>query len=97
MTRKELLLVLLMKECDELSQRASKALRFTLEEVQEGQPLTNAERIVYEFGDLWTVMEMLKKEGHLSYTEDELDHMTYAKRDKIKKYLEYSESKGALS
>ena len=37
MTESENLLIILMEECDELSQRVSKALRFTLDEKQIGQ------------------------------------------------------------
>ena len=63
MTRKDYLLIVLQEECVETAQRVSKALRFKPEEIQEGQDLTNAERIVYEFNDIVAVMELLQEEG----------------------------------
>ncbi len=63
MTKTEMLLTLLAEECNETAQRASKAIRFGLDEVQEGQPHNNADRIVYEFNDLVAVTEMLKRKG----------------------------------
>jgi len=97
MTRQELLLVMLMEECDETSQRASKALRFTLEEVHEGQIMTNAERIIYEFNDLCAVMEILNEEGIFNKPSF-LDHeYIKLKRAKIEKWLKYSEEQGTLT
>lgn len=66
MTYDENLLVCLSEECDEVSQRACKAIRFGVDEVQEGQELSNAERIVYEFNDLFAVMEMILDRGLIS-------------------------------
>lgn len=97
MTRQELLLVMLMEECDETSQRASKALRFTLEEVQEGQIMTNAERIIYEFNDLCAVMELLNEEG-LFNKASFLDHeYIKLKKTKVEKWLKYSQEIGTLT
>lgn len=95
MTKKEHLLIRLMEECDEVSQRASKALLFTLEEIQPGQELTNAERIVYEFNDLFAIMQLLLKEGAIPHIIDQkaLDK----KKEKVKKYLEYSKEVGTLT
>ncbi len=61
MTRTELLLTVLAEECVETAQRVSKAIRFTLEEIQPEQELTNAQRIVYEFNDIVAVMEVLQQ------------------------------------
>ena len=46
------LLTILMEECAEVQQRASKMLRFGVNEVQPGQAATNAERLSAEVGDL---------------------------------------------
>lgn len=48
----EHLLVIAMEETAEVQQRISKAIRFGLSEVQEGQSLNNAQRIMYELTDL---------------------------------------------
>lgn len=94
MTFEENLLVILMEECAETSQRASKAIRFTLPEVQPDQELTNAERIVYEFNDILAVMELLFESGAINKVVDQgaID----IKKAKIKKYLEYSQSLGTV-
>lgn len=88
MTRKELLLLQVMEECDEVSQRVSKALRFGLEEVQPEQELTNAERIIYEFSDLYAVIDMLYREGLLPQVVD--PRAIAAKKDKVEKMLQLS-------
>ena len=102
MTRKEHLLVIAMEECDEVSQRISKALRFSLEEIQPGQELTNAQRILYEYNDLVAVLLMLHEEGFLpavSPTKDPIANMAMIckKRDKVNQFLEYSKANGTLT
>ena len=83
-----------MEECDETSQRASKAIRFTLEEVQPSQELTNAQRIVYEFNDILAVMELMQERGMISnmFDREAIDK----KKAKVQKYLAYSEQLGAV-
>ena len=84
-----------MEECDELSQRASKALRFTLEEIQSGQDLTNAQRLLYEFNDLMAIMYMLADKGLISKPLIDPD-MVEQKTLKVQKYLEYSRQLGTV-
>lgn len=88
MTRNENLLTILSEECVETAQRVSKALRFTLEEIQPEQELTNAQRIVYEFNDILAVMEILQEEGVFDKVidRDAIDK----KKIKVAKYLNYS-------
>lgn len=45
-------LAILIEECSEVIQRATKMQRFGINEVQPGQELTNAERLSDEVGDL---------------------------------------------
>lgn len=101
MTRKEHLLVIAMEECDEVSQRISKALRFSLQEIQPGQELNNAQRIQQEFTDLYAVMLMLHEEGILPTCSSghPLIRMdwAYKKRDKVNQFLEYSKANGTLT
>lgn len=95
MNRTEHLLTILMEECNEVAQRASKAKRFGVDEIQDGQSLTNAERIVVEWNDLFAVMDMLLKEGVVKNIFD--FNMANAKQQKVEKYLEYSRQMGTLT
>lgn len=90
MNRKEHLMVVAMEECDEVSQRISKALRFGLFETQPGNEENNERRIRSEYTDLVAAMELI---GFISLDRSEID----AKKIKIEKYLRYSESLGATS
>jgi hypothetical protein len=94
--RTEHLLVCLSEECDEVGQRVSKALRFGLAETQEGQPLSNADRIVEEVRDLWCVLEILQDEGVLppvGISTADVDR----KRAKIERFMAISREQGVLS
>jgi NTP pyrophosphatase (non-canonical NTP hydrolase) len=95
MNRQEHLLTILGEECAEVAQRASKALRFGLGEVQPGQELTNAERIEGELTDLFSVVEMLVDEGHLVLKNRQ--DAAAAKRAKVEKFLRLSEQLGTLT
>ncbi len=95
MTRKEALLTILSEECVETAQRVSKALRFTCEEIQPGQDQNNAQRIVYEFNDILAVMEILQAEGIIEKVIDR--EAIDKKKEKVKKYLDYSVKVGAVS
>jgi hypothetical protein len=95
MNRQEILLTILAEECVETAQRASKAIRFTLEEIQEGQDKTNAERIIYEFNDIMAVMQIMNQEGMLPRVIDM--RAIQLKKTKIEKWLKYSEAMGALT
>ncbi len=88
MTTTELLLITLMEECDETSQRVSKALRFGLNEVQPEQLLNNSERIVYEFNDIMAVMEILLDHNIIDKIIDR--EAIELKKEKIYKYFNYS-------
>jgi hypothetical protein len=61
------LLEILIEECAEVQQRATKALRFGLAEVQPGQPLNNAQRMAEEYGDLREVADRCAKAGLLPF------------------------------
>lgn len=92
MTREENLLIQLSEECNETAQRVSKALRFGLDEIQEGQPLTNAERIIQEFNDLVAVMEMLQAENPESFGPEIIKRdLIDKKTSQVNKWLKYSQ------
>jgi hypothetical protein len=80
------LLVILMEEAAEITQRASKALRFGLDEVQPGQEFSNAQRLAHEIGDLEEVVHQLHQLDTLAYRDVETG--TWAKREQLKKYLQ---------
>jgi NTP pyrophosphatase (non-canonical NTP hydrolase) len=89
--RQEMLLTIAMEECNEVAQRISKALRFGLEEIQPGQPSTNATRILQELADVVAALEMAGVSAHTLTTE-----AIAAKMEKIEKYLAYSQTCGTL-
>ena len=95
MNRDQHLLICLMEECDEVGQRVSKALRFGLSEVQPGQNLTNAERIVEELGDLLSVAAILRAKGLIPqfYTTPT---QVMEKQAKIEKFMAISIREGTL-
>ncbi len=98
MTRTEHLLTILAEEGAEVAQRATKALRFSLSEVQPGQPFTNAERILAEFNDLQAMIEMLQREGALSYpSAHQWNNDISAKTAKVEHYLKLSAECGTLN
>lgn len=93
MNRTEHLLTVMAEECAEVAQRCSKALRFGLDEVQPGQPLTNEARIWQEMCDLIAVSEMLMAiTGSGGINRAAAD----AKKAKVEKFLEYSRECGTL-
>lgn len=95
MTRLEHLLWILSEECSETAQRASKAARFGLDDVEPGFRQNNAERIVGEFGDIIAAIEMLAEGGHISLPD--LRAAIDAKKAKVEKFLTYSAERGTLS
>src|SRR5262245_46243419 len=103
MTIQEHFLTILSEECGELAlcalqlaQRASKALRFSLEEIQPGQESTNAERIVAEYLELVAMIEMLVDIGAIRLPIDK-DEIIGRKKLKVEKYLEFSEKMGTVT
>jgi NTP pyrophosphatase (non-canonical NTP hydrolase) len=95
MTREEHLLVILAEECNEVAQRASKALRFGLKDPdgsEPGQPYTNKDRLILEINDLLAVIEMVFGE------QDIVSQMLKDdKKKKVEKYLELSRKLGTLN
>lgn len=97
MTRTEILLTQMAEECNEIAQRVSKAIRFGLLEVQEGQEKTNAARIIQEFRDLQAVMELLEDAGALEKCVWARNVAAIeAKKAKVAAYLEHSRACGVL-
>ena len=89
MTRIEHMLVILAEESAEVMQRASKAIRFGLDEIQPGQPDTNTRRIERELADLVAVAESL---GLSIRDEDKA-----AKKAKLETFLAYAVECGTVT
>jgi NTP pyrophosphatase (non-canonical NTP hydrolase) len=97
MNRSEHLLTCLAEECAEVAQRVSKALRFGLAEVQPGQPLNNAERIMEELDDLFSVANILMEDAILHRANGLSGITIAAKRAKIEKFMAISREQGTLT
>jgi hypothetical protein len=91
-TRREHLLTLLAEECAEVAQRASKALRFGVDEIQPGQGDSNAIRIMDELEDIRVIVELLREEGVLPVGAIDYERFE-RKRAKVEKYIAYAKEK----
>ena len=102
MKRLDYLLWLVAEEAVEVAQRASKAARFGLEEVQPGQEQNNALRMFGELADLLTAFDMLTEESAVM-RQANLDagkvvvETRKAKRAKTEKFMLYSITDPALN
>ena len=91
MTRREMLLLKLMEECAEVSQRASKQILYGKDEIQDGQPFTNAERTMGEFEDLIVIVGMLTEEKELPDTFMKFGSDRFeTKKAKVEKWLKFA-------
>ena len=91
----EHLLTLLSEECNEVGQRCSKAIRFGLLEVQEGQKMDNAERIVDEFHDLLAVVMLMERRGILPHVMPSCEELEVKIKKKIA-YIELAKDYGTI-
>lgn len=90
MTRREMLLLKLMEECAEVSQRASKQILYGKDEIQDGQSFTNAERTAGEIEDLFVICKMLDEENELPDSIlGDLDRLE-TKKAKVEKWLKFA-------
>ena len=97
MNRTEYLLTQAASECNEVAHRITKALHFGLDEVQPGQqgePESNAERIVGEYIDLLASMEMLVEECALVMPNAAtVRALILRKKDKVNHFMRYARDK----
>lgn len=97
MNKFEIVMTQAAEECVEIAQRLSKALRFGMYEVQEGQPQTNHDRVKQEFNDLLGVLHFLDEECGTCFDIGRPDWDAIRdKINKVKKYLKFSEEAGTL-
>lgn len=98
MNRNEYLLTCLAEEHVETAHRAHKAQCFGLREIQSGQDLTNAERLVREHLEAVAVFEMLQEAGVLPrYDAVAYRALVDAKKDRVHAFMDYSERLGTLT
>jgi NTP pyrophosphatase (non-canonical NTP hydrolase) len=76
------ILHILQEECAEVTQAISKCFRFGLDNVKPGKPLTNAEHLEGEIGDLLAMVDLLKYYNVVS--EAGLNTAKQAKIEKLK-------------
>lgn len=95
MNTKEHLLVCLIEECAEIQQAASKALRFGLADGHPGSDTTNSQDIAREITDLGAVIDLCREYG-IAPQLAEARAMYDKKIERIKKYMEYARTTGAL-
>jgi hypothetical protein len=76
----------LIEECAEVTQRATKLLRFGIDEVQPGQPLSNKQRLCMEIGDLQVMIEFAIAAGIADAREIEIGKE--AKRLQLRRFLQ---------
>lgn len=79
-----------------VTQRASKAARFGVDEVQPGQQLTNMERLLDEYADLTGALEMLCADLGIEFPPSNFADRIAAKIGKVERYLIYSAQCGTL-
>jgi hypothetical protein len=89
------LLSCLAEECAEVAQRALKSTRFGLDDVQQGQPFNNRERLIQEFNDLLGCIELLQERGHLPPSIIERIAID-TKKARVLHYMDYAAAKGEL-
>jgi NTP pyrophosphatase (non-canonical NTP hydrolase) len=72
------------EECAEIIQAISKCHRFGLNNFKPGKPLTNAQHLEGEIGDLLAMVDLLKSYGVI--TEEGLIIAKQAKVEKLKQW-----------
>lgn len=95
LSKEKFLLLKLMEECSEVSQRASKAIQFGFDEVEPCQDKDNHRRLQDEIHDLLSVIVLLGEVTAKPF-EQPWSATVRKKENKILKYLNYSEELGEL-
>jgi NTP pyrophosphatase (non-canonical NTP hydrolase) len=83
------ILDILIEECAEVIQRATKAKRFGLDEVQPGQPHTNAVRLAHEIGDVIAMIALCEEKCGVSRYEQMIGMENKARQ--LAKYMQTEE------
>lgn len=97
MTENEHIMTTAAEEAVEVAQRITKALRFGVDEVQPGQQLSNGERILQEFHDLWSMLKWMAERGLMPGALEPSREIADAKRAKVRKFMAISREQGTLA
>ena len=98
MNKTEHLLTCLMEECAEIQKATAKALRFGLDDHAPNSNSTNAEDIASEVNDLIAIIEMLREENIIqNVAQDDVNLAIIAKKEKVRKYMDYAKERGTLT
>jgi len=89
MNRLNELLTILQEECAEVSQCASKCIRFGIDAVYEGK--TNRERLEHELGDLLAMVKLIDEESPIN--SDHVLACAEAKLIKVEGFMKNSKNK----
>jgi hypothetical protein len=89
MRYKDFYIEMLGQECLEVAHRASKLKLFSESEIQEGQPLTNLERLNQEYNDLLAVVEELEQYGIKLHRDENLISAKKEKMRAMKFYIDF--------
>lgn len=95
MNKEQFFLTKIAEECTEIAKVALKAQQFGLDNVKEGQLLTNRERLIEELNDLFVILSMMDANDLLVlsyYTDNEVEQ----KQNKVIKYLNKSIELGLI-
>lgn len=92
-TTVEQLLDILIEECAEVIQRATKAKRFGITEVQPGHTQNATQRLNYELNDLAGVVALLQEQG---VDLEQVPELITAKKEKVRHFLGYSQEQGTI-
>jgi len=100
LNRTEYLLNLVQEECSEVAKRASKCIRFGVDEMGPSRIKNNIVLLAEEYLDLIAVLEMLDFElgRQLSkvFSDEGFDDYIKNKIAKVEKYMVYSQERGLL-
>jgi NTP pyrophosphatase (non-canonical NTP hydrolase) len=95
MNREQYLLLLLMEECSEVQKIASKCVRFgKMDKPPDGNLPENRKLLQEEFGDVWTITQMLAEEFNYDFTV--YSDAVHVKKKKINKYGNLSKKLGFI-
>lgn len=100
MNKEKYLLTKIQEECAEVSQRAAKAIRFGLKEVQKGQDKNNLERLKDEILDLLASFICFERETGIDindYKFEDFENLINDRIERINKYMDYSRKLGELN
>ena len=75
---------ILSEECAEVVQAVSKCHRFGLDNAKPGKPLTNAQHLEGEIGDVLAMVSLLQSMGIVTF--EGLERAKQAKFEKLKKW-----------